>query len=142
MFVPGAIFHFADFYVDLHTGESRGKFFVVIAVHGNGDVIVRLLTSQTAGRRQSPRCFHGDPYPAYFLGTLGNALTRPTWVDLRAQDDFDATDLGAVVANGRCHAVQSLASEETTAVMSCVASADDTTKWQEQTIRDELARRG
>lgn len=59
--VPGRVFRHEQFYLDCETG---------------------LLTSRAYGRREDPPCFHGAPYPGYFLGIPGQGLALRTWVDL------------------------------------------------------------
>jgi hypothetical protein len=59
---------------------------------GSDVFVVRVLTSRPHGRPVEPPCYHGDPYPGFYLGILGGPLQRGSWVDLRALDDVDAND--------------------------------------------------
>jgi hypothetical protein len=68
--VPGRIFRHEQFYLDRDTGLLRPKYFLVLAVQSSGDCVARLLTSRAHGRPEDPPCFHGTPYPGFFLDVL------------------------------------------------------------------------
>ena len=135
----GDIVHVPDFYADSETGDLRAKYLLILAQHAHGDFIARLLTSRTHGRPESPPCFHGTPYPGYFLGVIGTRLDRPTWIDLRGLDDIDHAEL-ADSANRGAAVVHSIDRVVLANAMACVAGADDTTRAQERALRDALAR--
>ncbi len=81
----GHVYRDSAFYVEPQTGELKPKYFLVLAAPERGDIVVRLLTSRYAGMRpENPACFHGDPYPGFFLGVLGGELGAKSWLDLRA----------------------------------------------------------
>jgi hypothetical protein len=82
-------------------------------------VIHRLLTSRRSGRPETPPCYHGDPYPGYYLGVPDAPLTLPTWVDLRATDDYDSRDWDADVADGTLQLIMNLPLPVLCAVLAC-----------------------
>lgn len=90
----------------------------------------------------NPPCFHGLPYPGYFLGPLCKEIPLPTWLDLRALDDFDAKVLHKRSEKGIVHLIHQLGGDLLKAALSCVAAAEDTTQRQERNIRDLLAKLG
>lgn len=139
--VPGRIFRHERFYLDRDTGLLRPKYFLVLAIESSGDCIVRLLTSRAHARPEEPPCFHGTPYPGYFLGIPGQGLEVRTWLDLRFLADFDGLDFRHVMARGVISMVLDLAMTTFVDVLDCVARADDTTRNQERAIRAELDRR-
>lgn len=104
-----------------------------------GDWVFRLLTSCEQGRRRDPPCYHGEPYPGYFLGMLGGPLARDTWVDLRPCPDADIDDVQALIRKGVMRLVTRLTGSRLRAALECTAAAADTTRQQEQAIRDVLA---
>lgn len=59
-------------------------------------------------RPRTPPCYHGDPYPAFYLGVPGGPLQNESWLDLRPLDDFDARDIISHTANGICRRVLTL----------------------------------
>ena len=136
----GHVYRDSAFYVELQTGELRPKYFLVLAAPERGDIVVRLLTSRYAGvRPDNPACFHGDPYPGFFLGVLGGELGARSWLDLRALDDLDRWDFDRLEHAGRLREVMSLPSFKLRSALQCAAGADDTTRQQERLIRDALA---
>lgn len=132
---PGWIYHHSQFYRD-QSRKIKGKFFVVLATSTSDEVVARVLTSRSNGRIKDPPCFHGVPYPAYYIGDLDGVLKRETWVDLRAMDDLDASTLSALLADGIVEPLTNLPEEEFLNVLDCTASAEDTTRYQETLIRD------
>src|SRR5688572_18132481 len=128
------------FYPDPETGELLPKYLLFLAETLSGDWVTRLLTSRQNGRPRSPPCFHGDPYPGYFLGTPGEGLTLETWIDLRAMNDVDGDEAHVLIAKGVLHHVTDLASTLLCDVLECVAGAPDTTMRQERALRDQLSR--
>ena len=138
---PGEIHHHGRFYLDTATGEIRGKFLLVLAALPGDDLVARLLTSRPHGRPTAPPCFHGDPYPSYFLGKFGG-LRRETWIDLRYLPDLDAGDVTTAINRGVLTFVQSLDTATFRDAANCTAAANDTTRQQERAIRNQLARTG
>lgn len=134
----GEVYRHAAFYVDPQTGESKPKFFLVLAAPRGGDVLVGLLTSR-AGRPEEPRCHHGAPYPAFFLGVLGGPLARKTWLDLREIIDLDPEPAPALLKNNTLTLALSLGRQAIIPALECAAGADDTTRRQESQLRDVLA---
>jgi len=135
---PGEIYHIPNFYIDPDTGALRPKYLLVLAIYADGDLVARLLTSRPHGRPEDPPCFHGDPYPGFYLGVPGHPLTDPTWVDLRAFEDVDGRDMINRIAHGATLSL-SLPQELLIDVVTCVAAADDTTRGQEVVLRNALA---
>ncbi len=136
----GDIYRHDRFYRDPEFGELLAKYIVFLAPTRSGDWVARLLTSRGNLRPRIPPCFHGDPYPGYFLGVPGPPLTFDTWVDLRALGDLDAADVRALVARGIMSTVGQLPRTMLTEVIDCTAGALDTTIEQERALRDQLAR--
>jgi len=66
-------------------------------------------------------------------------LTRPTWVDLRAMDDYDSEDFDADIANGTLQFIMNLPLPVLCAVLACAANAEDTTHQQNQALLDQKA---
>lgn len=137
---PGEIHRHATFYRNSETGELEPKFLVALARTPGGDVVARLLTSRAHGRPEDPRCYHGVPYPGYYLGVLGGSLSAKSWVDLRYLDDVDSIDAARQAKDGVLTLVMTLDAQVLAAVLDCVAAAEDTTRLQEQSIRDQLSR--
>lgn len=136
---PGEIYRHDRFYVDLETGELLRKYFVVLAILPSADFVVRLLTSKAHGRPENPRCFHGHPYPGYFLNVPGGELGAKTWVDLRHLNDVDSGDVQLLIKRGVISRSMKILPADLSALLECVAAAEDTTRRQEQAIRDLLA---
>lgn len=139
--IPGRIYRHERFYLERHTGLLKPKYFLVMAVHASGDCVARLLTSRAYGRPEDPPCFHGAPYPGYFLGIPGHGLAVPTWVDLRYLEDFDGLDFQRLTARSLISAVLDLPATTFLEVLDCTARADDTTRNQERAVRGELDQR-
>lgn len=136
----GDIYRHDRFYRDPEFGELLAKYIVFLAPTRGGDWVARLLTSRERFRPRVPRCFHGDPYPGYFLGVPGPPLLFDTWVDLRAFGDLDADDARALIAGGVMSRVAGLPKALLIEVLECTAGAPDTTIEQERALRDHLAR--
>jgi len=137
---PGDIYRHDRFYVDSTTGEVRPKYLLFMAPTRSGDWVVRLLTSRAHARPRQPPCFHGDPYPGYFLGAPGPPIERDTWIDLRGCSDVDVDEARVLIAKGVMHNVSRVESAQFRPALECAAGAADTTRHQEQAIRDQLAR--
>ncbi|MDP2326332.1 MAG: hypothetical protein Q8N51_20220 [Gammaproteobacteria bacterium] len=135
----GTIYRHAAMYADPDTGELLPKFFVVLAETEGRDFVVRLLTSRAHGRPEMPPCYHGNPYPSFYLGMLGGPLTAKSWVDLRGFDDLDAVEVSRLIQTGVISEAGMLPNETLTELLECVAGAEDTTRLQERAIRDCLA---
>lgn len=126
-------------YVDQITGELRTKHFLILANSRAGDLIIRLLTSRQHGRQKAPACSHIDPYPSFYMGHIGGALTSQSWLDLRFHPDLDGAYVAAQLARGQMRAVATIAGSQLIEAMECAAGAPDTTRAQEQAIRDSLS---
>ena len=137
---PGDICLHRNFYVDQDTGEFRDKFLVALARLPGGDIVFRLLTSRQHGRPEVPPCYHGDPYPGFYLGVPGGPLERRTWVDLRGIEDYDGASAATEETRGNLMRVMTLDPGLFRSVLDCVAAANDTTRQQERASRDHMSR--
>lgn len=135
----GDIYRHDRFYRDPVTGEIRAKYLILLAPVRSGDWVARLLTSRQNMRPRDPPCFHGDPYPGYFLGVPRLPLTLETWVDLRELNDVDSTDALSLLRQGILRQIGRLPGAQLTEVIKCAAGALDTTVQQERALRDQLA---
>jgi len=136
----GTIYRHEAFYRSAESGRLEPKFLILLATLPSDDLVARLLTSRCHGRPEQPPCFHGQPYPSYYLGVLGGPLHARSWVDLRHLDDFDGIEFQRRVDGGRVVPVTLLRREVLVTLLDCVAGAEDTTRLQERAIRDELTR--
>ena len=136
---PGEIYRHEKFYLSRETGEFQAKFFLVLALTPSDDIIARLLTSRAHGRREQPPCFHGDPYPSYYLGELGGPLKKKSWLDLRKFDELDRYEIDRNMKKGLVTAVMSVAEQTLFDLMECAANAEDTTVFQSRYILDALS---
>ena len=96
----GEIYKHAQFYPNAETGELLPKFFLVLALTPADDIVARLLTSRPHGRRETPPCSHGDPYPSYYIGVIGAPLDKKSWLDLRKFDDLDSATINGNTKRG------------------------------------------
>lgn len=136
----GCIYRHDAFYLSRANGKPRPKYLLVLAVSKGGDVVARLLTSRHAAQRPtSPPCFHGDPWPGFFLGVLGGNLVSSSWLDLRPLEDFRAEDFTVNLRLGTLRKVTELPARLLRSAMACVAAANDTTQQQAQDIHATLA---
>ena len=135
---PGQLYRHEQFYLSAETGRYEPKYFVILAFTPAGDVVARLLTSRAHGRREHPPCYHGDPYPGFYLGVLGTPLGAKSWVDLRSLEDFDISDLQRKLKQQQVSLIATLPAITFTALLDCAANADDTTRLQEKSIRNQL----
>jgi len=133
---PGQIYRHDHFYRDA-AGHWQTKYLLVLTGTPDGDVVFRLLTSRAHGRPEQPPCYHGNPYPSFYLGHLGGALTAKSWLDLRRHDDYDGISFAADLIAGDLLPVATLPQETLCQALNCAASADDTTRQQERLIRDQ-----
>ena len=134
----GSIYHHAGFYASPDTGELLDKYLLVMAVPSGGDLVFRPLTSRYPDLRP-PECHHGAPYPGFGLGVPGGELQRPSWVDLRGQEDYDIDVFRGRMRKGQIRHVMNLDASMTRRVLLCAASAEDTTRRQARHIQDAVA---
>lgn len=134
--IPGQIYRHNRFYRDAG-GRWQAKYLVVLAAAYGGDIVFRLLTSQTTGRSETPPCQHDDPYPGFFLGVLGPPLGKKSWLDLRGQNDYDGLAFIQHLKDEHVKLILTLRSEVLCAALECAASAQDTTQLQERALRDQ-----
>ncbi|MDG4549329.1 MAG: hypothetical protein P9F19_07875 [Candidatus Contendobacter sp.] len=131
---PGQIYRHNRFYRD-SVGQWQTKYLVVLTGTPDGDVIFRLLTSRANGRPEKPPCYHGYPYPSFYLGYLSGELTAKSWLGLRRQADYD----GIQFSKKYLPCVATLSKEILCQALDCAANADDTTRQQERLMRDQRA---
>lgn len=138
---PGTILRHSSFYADPQTGELKPKFPFVLATTADGDVVWRLLTSRQYGRPEKPRCYHGDPYPGFYLGVIDPSagLGKKSWLDLHPLDDGDGQEVARLLDVRVLTLATSISGDSLRAALECAAAADDTTRAQERAIRDQLA---
>ncbi len=136
---PGEIYRHEAFYADEETGELGRKYFIVLASLAGGDFVIRVLTSRAHGRPEHPRCFHGHPFPSYFLGVPGGELGTKTWIDLRYLDDVDPLDVQREMQRDVIVLSMILAAESLVPILECAAAGEDTTQKQERAMRNLLA---
>lgn len=139
MVSPGEIWIHSTYYKDKVTSQPQPKYFLVLAIRADGDIVYRLLTSKKNGRPEVPRCSHEDPYSGFYLGILlpTDVLNRQSWLDLReVEEDYDSRDFQELVRNGTCRKVHTIPPAELCLALNCAASAPDTTKRQRLAIMD------
>lgn len=136
----GEVWGHDAYYLD---GDAfRRKYLLVLAVHSHGDFVYRLLTSRQHNRPTDPACYHGLPYPAYYLGILGNGLDKQSWLDLRECEDLDSYEFSKLYREGVLQRIGSLNTEQLREALGCAANADDTTGRQRKAILDSKAALG
>jgi len=139
MFEPGTVLRHAHAYRDTSTGELNPKYLLVLArVKRSHDLVWRLLTSRPHGRPERPACYHGFPYPGFYLGVLApeKGLGTKSWLDLRFFPDGDVEEIKRDITTGVLSVTCKISSPLLRDAALCVASADDTTARQETSIRD------
>ncbi len=136
----GHVYRHEAFYRSAETGNLEPKYLVLLATLPSGDLVARLLTSRPHGRPETPPCNHGHPYPSFYLGVIGNALSAKSWVDLRHLDDLDEFEFKRRMKSGRISLTTSLAKQVLSDLLDCAAAAEDTTRLQERAMRDALAK--
>ena len=135
---PGQIFRHVRYY-RAQSGQWKTKYLLVLAGSPSGDIIYRLLTSRAYNRPKDPPCFHGVPYPGFYLGLIGAPLTADSWLNLHQADDYEGLAFSADLNRGLIQCVRTLPQALLRAALDCVANADDTTRQQERCIRDARA---
>jgi hypothetical protein len=126
-------------FIATDAGQWQAKYLLVLTNTPDSDVVFRLLTSQAHGRPEQPPCYHGHPYPSFYLGYLGDALTAKSWLDLRRLNDYDGLSFAADLTHRDLSLVATLPEEILCLALDCAANADDTTRQQERLIRDQRA---
>lgn len=139
--IPGQIYLDSCFYRN-DQGHCKRKYLLVLTLTPGDDIVYRLLTSRQNGRPQYPPCFHGDPYPGYYLDTVGGKLPVSTWVDLRGLPDHEGMDFKSKIGNGRITLTTAVSQKVLCSALDCAANAPDTTNYQARLMRDERAKLG
>lgn len=136
---PGQIYRHTRYY----RADSGWQTKYLLVLTGTADdVVYRLLTSRAHARPEQPPCYHGNPYPGFYVGIIGGALGAKTWLDLRHQDDFDRRTFATHITEGFLTLETALAQAQLCAALDCAANADDTTRQQSRLMRDQRARLG
>lgn len=134
---PGQVFRHTRYYHDANGWHT--KYLLVLAADAD-NVVYRLLTSRAHARPEMPPCYHGDPYPGFYLGQLGGSLHAKSWLDLRRQDDYDyrlfVTDHAAGLLTQETALSQPLLCQ----ALDCAANAEDTSNQQMRQMRDQRTR--
>jgi hypothetical protein len=133
---PGQIFRHTHYYQDASGWHT--KYLLVLASDAD-NVVYRLLTSRAHARPEVPPCYHGDPYPGFYLGLLGGLLSAKSWLDLRRQDDYDHRQFVADHAAGWLTQETALPQPLLCQALDCAANADDTSNQQTRQMRDQRA---
>lgn len=134
MIKAGEVWSYDAYYLD--GDEFKRKYLLALFVAASGDVVHRLLTSRQHGRPMDPSCFHGMPYPGFYLGILGNELGKESWLDLRECDDMDSYEFAKLFREGVLKHIGTLKSDQFRDALDCAANADDTTRRQRSAILD------
>lgn len=137
MIKAGEVWSYDAYYLD--GDEFKRKYLLALFVGAAGDIVYRLLTSRQNGRPMDPCCFHGMPYPGFYLGVLGNGLEKNSWLDLRECDDMDSHEFAKLFREGVLKQVGMLKVDQFRDALNCAANADDTTKRQRHSILDSKA---
>lgn len=136
---PGQIYRHTRYYRD--DSGWKTKYLLVLAADAD-NLVYRLLTSRAHARPEIPPCYHGDPYPGFYLGLIGGSLSAKSWLDLRRQDDYDRRKFSADVEAGLVTLEITVAVAQLCAALDCAANAQDTSRHQTGQMRDERARLG
>lgn len=137
--VPGQVYRCDHYYQD--GAGWHAKYLLVLAADAD-NVVYRLLTSRPHARPETPPCYHGDPYPGFYLGLIGASLTAKSWLDLRRQDDYDARTFAQHIATGTLALVIAVPTTQICAALACTANAEDTTCQQARQMLDTRWRLG
>ncbi|WP_139174719.1 hypothetical protein [Janthinobacterium lividum] len=132
----GEVWKHSHFYRDANTGEMLPKYLLILAVRPDGDLVYRLLTSQAHQRPHAPACDKDGVHPGYYLGTpmpMG-VLCKPTWLDLREIEDFDARDFALLTKQNVLTLVHTFHKSILYPALECAAYAPDTTPRQSKYI--------
>jgi len=132
MVATGDILSHNAYYLD--GSVFKKKYLLVLAVQDNGDIIYRLLTSRQAGRPRMPPCYHGFPYPGFYLGVIGGTLDKESWIDLRECEDLDKLEYSKLQREGIISRAGSLPISQLPAIIECCAFAEDTTRRQQSVL--------
>lgn len=136
----GGVWKWDRFYTDESTGEELTKYIVVLAHSRFGDIVLRLLTSQSALRGVGP-CNHDETRPGYYLGVVDPAvgLGKESWLDLRGYDDVEPETWDARVRDGVLTQVACLPNDVMCPALLCAIGARDTQKQQQAAIYETRA---
>lgn len=137
---PGELFRYPDYIFP--DGGQKDKYVLLMGKTRGDDWILCRTTSQQHGRPQEPRCHHGNPYPSFFIDTAGGILPLPTWLALDRLDDHDADEFSKRVAAKRVESKGLIPQHLFCEALDCASRADDTTRAQENAMRDLRAELG
>jgi hypothetical protein len=133
---PGQIYRHIKYYEDATGWQTK---FLLVLSADTDNVIYRLLTSRAHGRPENPPCYHGDPYPGFYLGVVGGPLSAKSWLDLRRQDDYDYRQFVSDLIAGTLVREEALSLPLLCQALDCAANAEDTSMQQTRQMRDQRA---
>lgn len=138
----GEVWKNSEFYSDKDTGNPLPKYFLIIGTENTGDIIYKLLTSRSNGRPSDPACYHGLPYPSYYIGTPqpSGCLCKPTWIDLRESETVDCMDFKRLLHASVVSLEHTISNDELIPILECAAQSDDITKRQRDAVLDAKER--
>jgi hypothetical protein len=131
---PGELYHYPNYVFP--DGGQRDKFVLLMGKTRADDWILARTTTQPHGRSHNPPCYHGDPYPGFYINTAGGLLPKTTWVALDRLDDYDTRDFDTKAAQGKIALVGKLALNTFCQLLDCAIRAQDITAIQERAMRD------
>jgi len=132
VFAPGNILAHDAYYIE--GTVFKRKYLLVLAIHAHGDMLYRLLTSRQHGRPKSPACYHGHPYPGFYLGVPGGVLKKESWLDLREHEDMDRMEYEKLKNEGILKAVGTIPLSQLLSVIDCCSFAEETTPRQQRVL--------
>ncbi|HEA3131497.1 TPA: hypothetical protein RVR73_002822 [Aeromonas hydrophila] len=132
-----------DAYCPDESGQPKTKYLLIIGFNGD-ELVYKTLTSRSHGRPTNPFCFHGLPYPSYYMGVPhpNGILSKESWLDLRETDDFPVLEFEQKISNGIIKYIFTLNQSDMCALLDCAARADDTTRRQSNAILDARMQAG
>lgn len=133
----GEVWQHLHFYIHADTGKPLTKHLFILAFAPNKDVIYRLLTSREAYRSRTIMCAQSGFRPGYYLGTpqAAGILKRPTWLDLRESENYDAHAFKALTQHGQLSCIHAFPIEITCPALECAADAPTTNEFQKQQMK-------
>jgi len=138
----GEVWKHSEFYCDKDTGEPLPKYLLIIGAEATGDIIYKLLTSRPNGRPCDPACYHGLPYPSYYIGIPqpSGCLCKPTWIDLRESETIDYLVFNSLLDATIVSLEHTISNAELVPILECAAQSDDITKRQRDAVLDAKER--
>lgn len=139
--VVGQIWQDDCYYFDSSNGQCKRKYVLILAVDSKtGDSVTVVFTSQPNGLTEKPSCCIGVPRSGFYLGILGGAFCKETWLDFNSLKTLDAQDLSLHIKQGQKILLKdTLASALFCSALRCVMQMqEDITKQQWQLLGDTI----